>query len=200
MGKFSPYPKKKVRWFQNGKFKILLDFVAIFFAAVALAVSLTGELIHEKELEVSRDQLKIQKGYESIRLIPVLTSELEKDRESFSVLSAIRRCEPLYSSWGGKFTYDTMNIFLNKLEQLAFILLFLDSEKYLDTKLVAYFYSNYLVDVYLHPHVKRYIEGFHEHGNPQAWIRYANFSQKLLLRYPDVKGIGMDCTKILELS
>jgi len=100
---------------------------------------------------------------------------LSTNKDFISVRNAIEACQPLYVSWGGKFDHEVMNQYLNFFENIGH----LNQEKLLDLEKIDFYFGAYLVETAAHPHVRRYIQDFQEHGQKDAFSEFQAVAEKI---------------------
>lgn len=148
----------------------LWSFILSFF------LSFGALCLSYKAYEVSEKNLETIKAFESLRMVRELSTQFNTEQTYLKVRVDIESCNPLYKSWGGPYSHDTLNIYLNFFEGLAF----LNKENMLDIRLIDYFFGAYLVEASVHPHIEKYIEMFHKNGQPNAFIDFRSLSQNLI--------------------
>lgn len=88
------------------------------------------------------------------------------------VRRAIERCEPLYKSWGGRFSNDDINRYLGFFEDLGFY----KSRGVLSLETIDHGFGSYIIEAFEHPHIQRYAKELQSRAR-----QYEAFAEFLLL-------------------
>lgn len=92
------------------------------------------------------------------------------------MLSNIEKCKPLYRSWGGPFTYEQMNLYLNFLEHIGFLY----KHKKIDKNDIDKALGHIIVASYSYHEIRRYIDGIRSNAaQPLAGSDFYQLAEEL---------------------
>ncbi len=115
------------------------------------------------------------KKVEEVRLSRDLYSEFYFEREIYKkIRQSIESCEPLYKSWGGKYSHDEINQYLGFFSDLGF----LSKKGFLREDVLAHFFGAYTIEAFENKEIKKYISLLRDNfSQPKAFENFEYISK-----------------------
>lgn len=105
-----------------------------------------------------------------------LKKEYEGNQDFKLIFANIETCRPLYKSWGGPFTYQQINSYLNFLEHIGFLY----KNKKIDRDTVDKTLGHVIVASYGYHEIRKYIDGIRTNaGQPLAGSDFYQLAEEL---------------------
>lgn len=147
--------------------KWLIGFYASFFGLI-LGQFITLYTFHESQ--------KSTKEVAEIQLVRDLYKEFYFQENIYKdIRLSIERCEPLYISWGGKYSHDDINRYLGFFSDLGYFY----KKEILSKDILAHLFAAYAIEAYENKELRKYISNLRSNfSQPQAFENFEFISKE----------------------
>lgn len=138
----------------------ILSIVIVIFTISGCTVAQKSD---SQELKALTTELTKTNQYREILLLRDLVREFQSDDPQSpyrKIYMSIDRCEPLYTSWGGKYNFREINKYLGLMDELGFY----REKGVLSQESIEEGFGYVLIEAWEYPEMQRYIRGIQENA------------------------------------